>query len=69
MGEESYTMPPPEHRCPNCRSADARWLQNTSQDSHVNYYLCGECSHVWAVNKTDLATRNVTPLTEDRRRA
>ena len=63
-------MPLPEHRCPNCQSEDARWLKNTSQDAHVNYYLCGECSHVWAVDKAaEHMMRNVTPLSEDRRRA
>jgi len=61
-------MPPPEPCCPNCRSRDARWLQHTSQDAHVDYYLCGECSHVWAVDKSERVTHNVTPLSEDHRR-
>ena len=58
-------MPPPDLRCPNCRSSHARWLRESSQDALADYYLCNECSHVWSIARgAEHTVRNVTPLAD-----
>jgi len=33
--------------CPHCQSHDGRHLAAISKVSHVDYYRCATCHHVW----------------------
>lgn len=38
-------------KCPNCGVSGQDWLESASKDSHVEYFRCKPCGHVWQVPK------------------
>jgi len=55
-----------DHACPKC-SHTGRYLPAPSDIASWNYYRCGECGHVWCVNKQTHARHDVTiPATQKR---
>jgi hypothetical protein len=41
----------PHARCPYCQRPQVLWLEHSSANAHVNYYLCRACAGLWAVSK------------------
>ena len=59
MAPPSRGVPP----CPACGQTTARHLHGISREASVNFYDCGACHHLWAVNKSDPSkVRHVTPF-------
>ena len=57
MAPPSRGVPP----CPSCGTSKARHLDGVSQDATVDFFDCGTCHHLWAVDKRD-PSKDVTPF-------
>ena len=49
--------------CPACANPSPDYLKETSKGTDVNYYRCGQCQHVWAVDRQNpFKVTHLTPF-------
>lgn len=52
-----------DNRCPNCGSTAVRTIPVASNSTHVSYYRCDVCGHVWTTTRDGARIiSHVTPL-------